>query len=151
MALYLVGENIDKSRSHSQAATGKSVQLMRGMYVDADDDMDAIVLRHAVRIALGSADRTRIPTACCVSTYRREATCRSTRRRGSMPLSCRSTRALEPALDSNRRWSFILSASHYCNLRPILFINPVLRLALEIFLYKKRVTYRSMQPPDSLQ
>lgn len=51
MALYLVGENIDKSRSHYLAETGKLVQLMRGIYVDADDDIDAIVLRHAVRIA----------------------------------------------------------------------------------------------------
>jgi serine/threonine-protein kinase HipA len=51
MALYLVGENIDKSRSHYQAETGKLVQLMRGIYVDADDDIDAIVLQHAVRIA----------------------------------------------------------------------------------------------------
>jgi serine/threonine-protein kinase HipA len=51
MALYLVGENIDKSRSHYQAETGKLVQLMRGIYVDADDDIDAIVLKHAVRIA----------------------------------------------------------------------------------------------------
>ena len=51
MALYLVGENIDKGRSHYQAETGKLVQLMRGIYVDADDDIDAIVLKHAVRIA----------------------------------------------------------------------------------------------------
>lgn len=51
MALYLVGENIDKSRSHYHAETGKLVQLMRGIYVDADDDIDAIVLKHAVRIA----------------------------------------------------------------------------------------------------
>lgn len=51
MALHLVGENIDKARSHYQAETGKLVQLMRGIYVDADDDVDAIVLRHAARIA----------------------------------------------------------------------------------------------------
>jgi serine/threonine-protein kinase HipA len=51
MALYLVGENIDKARSHYQAETGKLVQLMRGIYVDAHDDVDATVLRHAVRIA----------------------------------------------------------------------------------------------------
>ena len=51
MTLYLVGENIDKARSHYQAETEKLVQLMRGIYVDADDDVDAMVLRHAVRIA----------------------------------------------------------------------------------------------------
>jgi serine/threonine-protein kinase HipA len=51
MALHLVGETIDKSRSHYRAETGKLVQLMRGIYVDADDDIDAIVLRHAARIA----------------------------------------------------------------------------------------------------
>ncbi|KAF3998900.1 type II toxin-antitoxin system HipA family toxin [Glaciimonas immobilis] len=51
MALHLVGENIDKARSYYRAETGKLVQLMRGIYVDADDDADAMVLRHAVRIA----------------------------------------------------------------------------------------------------
>lgn len=49
--LYLVGENIDKNRAHYQAETGKIVQLMRGIYVDSSDDIDAVVLRHAVRIA----------------------------------------------------------------------------------------------------
>jgi serine/threonine-protein kinase HipA len=51
MALHLVGENLDKARSHYRAETGKLVQLMRGIYVDAGDDIDATVLRHAVRIA----------------------------------------------------------------------------------------------------
>jgi len=51
MALYLVGDNIDKTRGHYQAETGKLVQLMRGIYVDAGDDIDATVLRHAIRIA----------------------------------------------------------------------------------------------------
>lgn len=51
MALHLVGETLDKTRSHYLAETGKITQLMRGVYVDADDDIDAIVLRHAVRIA----------------------------------------------------------------------------------------------------
>jgi len=49
--LYLVGENIDKTRSHRQAEAGKLVQLMRGIYVDADDDIDQMVRAHAVRIA----------------------------------------------------------------------------------------------------
>ncbi|WP_112989562.1 HipA domain-containing protein [Rhizobium sp. AN80A] len=51
MPLYLVGENIDKTRSHRQAEAGKLVQLMRGIYVDADDDIDQTVRAHAVRIA----------------------------------------------------------------------------------------------------
>lgn len=49
--LYLVGENLDKTRAHYRAETGRIVQLMRGIYVDADDDIDEIVLRHAARIA----------------------------------------------------------------------------------------------------
>lgn len=51
MALYLVGENIDKDRAHYLTETGRGVQLMRGIYVDADDDVEEVVLRHAVRIA----------------------------------------------------------------------------------------------------
>lgn len=51
MTLHLVGENIDKTRSHYQAETGKLVQLMRGIYVDAGEDIEATVLKHAVRIA----------------------------------------------------------------------------------------------------
>lgn len=51
MALHLVGENLDKTRSHYRAETGKLVQLMRGIYVDPNDDIDATVLKHAVRIA----------------------------------------------------------------------------------------------------
>ncbi|MEO7246296.1 MAG: hypothetical protein ABIX12_14265, partial [Rubrivivax sp.] len=51
MPLHLVGETIDKTRSHYLAETGKLVQLMRGIYVDAADDIDRTVLGHAVRIA----------------------------------------------------------------------------------------------------
>ena len=51
MSLYLVGENIDKARSHYLAESGKLLHLMRGIYVDAQDDIDAIVLKHGVRIA----------------------------------------------------------------------------------------------------
>ena len=50
MPLHLVGETIDKTRSHYLAGTGKLVQLMRGIYVDATDDIDQTVLAHAVRI-----------------------------------------------------------------------------------------------------
>lgn len=51
MPLHLVGENIDKTRSHYQSETGRLVQLMRGIYVDAGEDIEATVLKHAVRIA----------------------------------------------------------------------------------------------------
>lgn len=51
MALFLVGENIDKTRSHYQAEAGRLVQLMRGIYVGAGDDIDAMVMKHAVRLA----------------------------------------------------------------------------------------------------
>jgi serine/threonine-protein kinase HipA len=51
MALHLVGETLDKARSHYLADTGKLVQLVRGVYLDAGDDIDATVLRYAVRIA----------------------------------------------------------------------------------------------------
>src|SRR5882762_1972634 len=51
MALHLVGENLNKTRGHYLGATGRLVQLVRGIYVDAGDDIDATVLTHAVRIA----------------------------------------------------------------------------------------------------
>src|ERR1017187_7468940 len=51
MGLHLVGETIDKNRAHRAAETGKLLQLMRGIYVDAGDDVEATVLKHAVRIA----------------------------------------------------------------------------------------------------
>lgn len=51
MSLQLVGETIDKTRSHYLAEAGKIVQLMRGIYVDAGDDIEQTVLAHAVRIA----------------------------------------------------------------------------------------------------
>jgi serine/threonine-protein kinase HipA len=63
MALYLVGENIDKSRSHYQAETGKLIQLMRGIYVDASDDIEAVVLQYAVRIAKYLYPRTYLSAA----------------------------------------------------------------------------------------
>src|SRR5258706_11548672 len=51
MPLHLVGETMDKTRGHRQAESGQLVQVMRGIYIDAGDDIDATVLRHAVRIA----------------------------------------------------------------------------------------------------
>ena len=66
MALKLVGETIDKDRSHYGAETGKLVKLMRGLYVDADDDIDAVVLRHTVRIARYLYPRTYLSAASAV-------------------------------------------------------------------------------------
>ena len=51
MALYLVGETIDKAKAHYQAGAGKLLQLVRGIYVDAEDNADELVRRHAIRIA----------------------------------------------------------------------------------------------------
>jgi serine/threonine-protein kinase HipA len=51
MSIHFVGETIDKRRAHAQAQAGGLVQLIRGVYVDADDDIEAVVLGHAVRIA----------------------------------------------------------------------------------------------------
>jgi serine/threonine-protein kinase HipA len=66
MPLHLVGETIDKARSHYQAGTGKLVQLMRGIYVDAADDIDAVVLIHAIRIAKYLYPTTYISAASAV-------------------------------------------------------------------------------------
>jgi serine/threonine-protein kinase HipA len=51
MPIHFVGENLDKARGHYRAGTGQLVQLVRGIYADADDDVEATVLTHAVRIA----------------------------------------------------------------------------------------------------
>ncbi|HSV24749.1 MAG TPA: hypothetical protein VLJ17_17175 [Xanthobacteraceae bacterium] len=77
MPIYFVVENLDKSRGHYRAGTGKILQLIREVYVDADDDIDAPVLKHAVRIArylypkaylsrqAPSHGRPRAMAACC--------------------------------------------------------------------------------------
>ncbi len=49
--LYLVGETIEKAQAHYRAQKGDLIQLMRGIYVEASDNVDEIVLAHAVRIA----------------------------------------------------------------------------------------------------
>lgn len=49
--LHLVGETIDAKRAHLRAQAGELVQLVRGVYVDATDDIEATILGHAVRIA----------------------------------------------------------------------------------------------------
>ncbi len=49
--LYLVGETIDKHRVQYGKATGRLVQIMRGIYIGAEDDADAVLFDHALRIA----------------------------------------------------------------------------------------------------
>lgn len=49
--LYLVGETTEKAQAHYRAQKGDLVQLMRGIYTDASDDIEETVLAHAVRIA----------------------------------------------------------------------------------------------------
>jgi serine/threonine-protein kinase HipA len=51
MALHLVGETIDAKLAHRRAENGELTQLIRGVYVERNDPVDALVLRHAVRIA----------------------------------------------------------------------------------------------------
>lgn len=51
MPLHLVGETTDKAKAFQQADKGLWLQLVRGIYVDATDDVDAVVISHAVRIA----------------------------------------------------------------------------------------------------
>lgn len=51
MTIHLVGETIDPKRAHLQAQAGTLVQLVRGVYVSADADIETAVLGHAVRIA----------------------------------------------------------------------------------------------------
>lgn len=66
MPLHLVGETIDKARSHRQVETGKLVQVMQGIYVDAGDDVDATVLKHGVRIAQYLYPRTYLSAVSAV-------------------------------------------------------------------------------------
>ncbi|PJR08447.1 type II toxin-antitoxin system HipA family toxin [Sinorhizobium meliloti] len=51
MSLHLVGLTIDRFRAHAAAEAGTVVNIARGVYVDAGDDANRVVLDHAVRIA----------------------------------------------------------------------------------------------------
>ena len=51
MPLQLVGETIDAKRAHRRAQAGELVPLVRGVYIEAADDIEATILGHAVRIA----------------------------------------------------------------------------------------------------
>ena len=50
--LHLVGETIDKHRARYGVETSKLVQIQRGVYIAADEDADAVLFDHALRIAL---------------------------------------------------------------------------------------------------
>jgi len=49
--LYLIGENIDKDRGYYGVEKGTLIQIMRGVYIDAADDIDDTLFKHAIRIA----------------------------------------------------------------------------------------------------
>lgn len=51
MAIQLVGETIDARRAHQRAQGGELIQVVRGVYVDQDGDIEEAILDHAVRIA----------------------------------------------------------------------------------------------------
>ncbi|HEY0032780.1 MAG TPA: type II toxin-antitoxin system HipA family toxin, partial [Devosia sp.] len=51
MPLHLVGETLDRHRAHAAAQSGEFVQLYRGIYAEASDNADTLVLEHGVRIA----------------------------------------------------------------------------------------------------
>jgi serine/threonine-protein kinase HipA len=66
MDLYFVGETLDRQTAHAKAASGGLTQLVRGIYVRADADIDAIVLGHAVRIARYLYPRAYLASASAV-------------------------------------------------------------------------------------
>ena len=49
--LHLVGETIDAKRAHYLARAGTLTPLVRGVYVESDNGIEAAILGHAVRIA----------------------------------------------------------------------------------------------------
>jgi len=51
MSIHLVGETIDAKRAHHRAQAGELIQLVRGVYVEHDADVETAILGHAVRIA----------------------------------------------------------------------------------------------------
>jgi serine/threonine-protein kinase HipA len=51
MPVYLVGQNIDALSAHRQAREGAIIQIFRGVYLDAEEEGEAVLRAHAVRIA----------------------------------------------------------------------------------------------------
>lgn len=51
MDIELVGETIDAKQAHKRARDGTLIQLVRGVYVDHEANIDQTILGHAVRIA----------------------------------------------------------------------------------------------------
>ena len=66
MALHLVGETIDAKQAHQRAQKGELLQLVRGVYVESDDPVDAVLIRHAVRIARYLYPRAYLSSASAV-------------------------------------------------------------------------------------
>ena len=54
MSLHLIGETLDKPRSHYRAEAGPLIQLMRGIYLDAGDDAEAGRGRNCIEFATRS-------------------------------------------------------------------------------------------------
>lgn len=67
MSLHLVGETLDRHRAHEAAQAGALINLYRGVYVDAGDDVDRVVLDHAVRIAVFLYPRAYLSGASAVT------------------------------------------------------------------------------------
>jgi serine/threonine-protein kinase HipA len=67
LTLSLVGETLDKTRSHYRAGTGEIIQVRRGIYVDAVDDIDSTVLGHAIRIAQYLYPQTYLSAASAIA------------------------------------------------------------------------------------
>jgi serine/threonine-protein kinase HipA len=51
MVLHFVGDTLDRHRAHALGQSGELISLIRGIYADAADDIDAAVVAHAARIA----------------------------------------------------------------------------------------------------
>lgn len=66
MPLHLVGETLDRHQAHGAAQAGELVSLYRGIYVGAADDIEQIVIEHAVRIAAFLYPRAYLSAASAV-------------------------------------------------------------------------------------
>lgn len=51
MPVHLVGETIDAATAHRRASERQLTQIFRGIYLDADGDIETLLRNHAVRIA----------------------------------------------------------------------------------------------------
>ena len=51
MPIYFIGINLDSPTAHYRTERGYLTQIMRGIYADSTEDLNTIILQHAVRIA----------------------------------------------------------------------------------------------------